>query len=244
MNLRLLPVVKCSAWLVLTTMLLSGCGRPFVVPKRSAMWTQGRTVDAGFACEFSVDTTLLPSFNPPSGFDFSVGVINWFIPGADPVPCWRRHEYRAIGLVRWDFRSVQALIDEGYRLDRAELVQRIRPITHAYGDYWEGDDLAVAHKAVESWSATNRVGDPSDPTMQVATINPVIIEVPFSPTPGSGPDIEETLDATDLVRQWLSGISPNHGLVYDSVTFGIGENRTRTVETAVDVDLLLYFIDP
>lgn len=242
MNLRLLPVVKCSAWLVLTTMLLSGCGRPFVVPKRSAMWTQGRTVDAGFACEFSVDTTLLPSFNPPSGFDFSVGVINWFIPGADPVPCWRRHEYRAIGLVRWDFRTVQALIDNGYRLDRAELVQRIRPITHDYGDYWEGDALATVRVAAEEWSATRRTGSPTDPTLQVATTrDPIVTTVPFS---APSDHRERRVDVTGLVNRWLSGELPNHGLVYDSVTFGIGENRNRTVETAVDVDLLLHFIDP
>lgn len=241
-NLRLFTVIQCSAFLILTTTLLAGCGRPLVMPKRTAMWTQGQTVDAGFACEGFLDRSPLPSFNPASGFDFSVGVKVWFIPGADPVPCWRRHEYRAIGLVRWDLRIAENLIGEGYRLDRAELVQRINPTAREYGDYWEGSTLASVLVAAETWEAGNRTGSPADPALQVATTrDPVVTTVPFA---APADQRERRVDVTALVNRWLNGDLPNHGLVYDSVTFGLGEDVTRTMETEVDVDLVLHLIDP
>jgi hypothetical protein len=224
---------------VLLAMLLAGCERPVVMPKTSALWEQHRTVDAGFPACYELDRTPLPSFRRRDGDTFSVGIYNWYFPGAEPVPCWRRHETRAIGLVRWDLRVAQSLLTSGYRLERAELVERFEYVVRRWGDYWEGTDLAVARVAAARWSAVDRRGDPSDPTMSVATVGEPVSNAPFSL-----PFSERTRDVTALVNRWLSGELPNHGLVYESVRFGIGENVTRSVEQSVRVDLQLYFSRP
>jgi hypothetical protein len=223
--------------------LVTGCGgRAVVMPQSNALWTQGRTVDAGFVCTQFLDRTPLPSFDREPRESFVVGMSNWHFPGAEPVPCWRRHEYRAIGLVRWDLRIAQGLLDQGYTLDRAELVQRLDPRVTEWGGGWAGSDLAEVRVAAAGWEAIDRVGDPDDPSMTVAAVGgDPLTSVPFRTNPG---ELETSDDVTDLVRRWLRGDLPNHGLIFDSVTFGLGEEVSRTMETGVRAELRLFFREP
>ncbi len=221
-------------------LLLACAGRPLVVPRTSAMYEQYRKVDAGAPCFGQLDRTAIPSFETEGPQEFTVGVMNWYIPGADPVPCWRRHEVRALGLIRWDFRIADALIAEGRTLERAELVQRFERGPRRY-DSFEGSTLATVKIATEPWEARFKRGDPSDPSVNVAMLaTPVITTVPFNPTEGS----ERVDDVTPLVREWLTGARPNYGLVWDSVRFGLGEQRTMHVKVRVFVELRLHFSEP
>jgi hypothetical protein len=222
-------------------LLLTACaGRPLVVPRTNAMYEQYRQVDAGAPCFGQFDRFTIPSFDMSGSPEFTVGVSNWYIPGADPVPCWRRRELRSLGLIRWDFRIADALIAEGRTLERAELVQRFERGYRNY-DYFEGSTLADVKIAAEAWEARSRRADPSDPSVNVAMLaTPVITTVPFSPTDGS----ERVDDVTSLVRDWMSGARPNYGLVWDSVTFGLGEQRTFVAQVKVFVELRLHFSEP
>jgi len=232
---------RSLAIVVLALGSFAGCaGRGVVMPRTTAMYQQARSVDAGAACFGQLDRTPLPSFPTDGGQDISVGIINWHFPGADPAPCWRRHENRAIGLVKWDFRIAGNLIKEGRRLERAELVQRWENQSRSYGDYWEGGLLADVKIASAAWEARHKRADPADPSVNVSsTPTPIIATVPFNPSPRT-----RTVDVTGLVRSWLDGTVANHGLVWDSVSFGIGDTVTRTVVERVHVQLRLYFSEP
>lgn len=221
-------------------LLVGGCaGRAVVMPRTFAMYEQTRTVDAGAACFGQLDRTPLPSFPAGGGAPFSVGVLNWYFPGADPVPCWRRHENRSLGLIKWDLRIAETLLREGRRLERAELAQRFENVSRDYGDFWDGSTLAEVKIVTAPWEARSRRADPSDASVNASfAASPVISRVPFNPDPR---DRTPVVDVTTLVREWLDGTRPNFGLVYDSVRFGIGENITRSVVERVFVELRLYF---
>ena len=223
------------------TSLIIGCAsRGIVMPRTVAQYQQFRSLDAGFACSGQLDRTPLPSVSYVESEEFSVGIHNWHFPGADPVPCWRRHENRAIGLIRWDFRIAQALIKEGRTLERAELVQRLVNTVRNYGDFWEGTLLAEVKIASAPWEDRHKRADPSDPSVNVSMdATPIITTVPFAPSPRT-----TTVDVTGLVRSWLDGSRTNYGLVWDTLPYGIGTTVFRSVVERVHLQLRLYFSEP
>lgn len=229
-----------AALLVPAVSVIIGCASGVVMPRTVAQYQQFRSVDAGFACTGQLDRTPLPSVSYTGTEEFSVGIQNWHFPGAEPVPCWRRHENRMIGLVRWDLRIAQALIKEGRTFERAELVQRLERTARNYGDFWEGSLLAEVKIASAAWEARNRRADPSDASVNVSMdATPIITTVPFSPSPRT-----TTVDVTGLVRSWLDGSRTNNGLVWNTLPYGIGTTVTRSVIEKVHLQLRLYFSEP
>ncbi len=71
-------------------------------------------------------------------------------------------------------------------------------------------------------------------------------DVPWSirHSPG-GVQWTETYDATNLVRRWMAESIANHGIVFNSSEFGLGDEVVeRDVVYGAHVRLVLYFNEP
>lgn len=222
---------------------ISGCGSSVVVPRTTSGRWLFRSVELTIVC--GLDRSGTRPRMAQDGEEVMIGIINEIERGPDPFPCIRMKQWRYVNGIRWDVNHpvVQAYLDRGMTLDRAELEIRYVSLTDVWSDYWENPAVEV-RLATLPWGGTVMRRNDRDPGMLtgLGVLPDGRWTVSRSELARSETD---TRDVTMLVRGWMSGSIANHGIVFDSSEFGLGDEHVeRHVTAAAHVRLVLHFNEP
>lgn len=225
-------------FIILVTLLLSGCSTSLVVPREVSGRQLYEQFELSGPCGLDRSGTR---YMPEGEYDVIIGNINEIQRGPDPIPCVRVKQWRFVNGIRWDLAHpvVQARLDRGETINRAELETRYLLIENEYV-HWEGS-LGVIRLATAPSGGDVRQRHDRDPGVLTDLDSfpgaPWVIQLLIPPS-------IQRRDVTDLVRGWMDGSISNYGIIFDSSEFGLGGSVERRVVRGVQMRLVLYFDPP
>jgi len=230
--------IVCWGVILFSTLAMSACGGPLRVPP-AAVATKIEIHDShAGVCDLGVhlDRSGTSGGARPTDprLECIQGYSNFFIPGAEPLPCWHVNAESFTGAVKWDLNDpvILATIDGGSHLVQANIAVFIRA-TNVPDNTGPTSVLQNARMvfATESWTPGVQRGRPDAPGIRIAhePITTTSLRLPRT-MPAEG--VPSRVDVTDIVQRWLAGTLPNHGVVLTAEDH-LGTDRGRPLEPII-----------